>query len=108
MAKLRMPRERVETMLANRIRAGEDVAAKVKVAETTGGYSDWLDLFAVWRNDTITEIKAAYEGNEIALEFEVATETTEHSSPGFTFEYRKAAVRSGILQLERQIGRANV
>jgi len=41
MAKLRMARERVEKMLAERVRVGEDLDAKVKVAEKTGGYSDW-------------------------------------------------------------------
>ena len=53
MAKLRMPVERAGKMLADRIRAGEDVAAKVKLAEATGGYRDWLDLFATWRNSAI-------------------------------------------------------
>jgi uncharacterized protein (TIGR02391 family) len=108
MAKLRMPRERVETMLADRIRAGKDVAAKVEVAETAGGYRDWLHLFADWRNDTITELKAAYKGNEIAQEFEFATETTKRSSPRFTFESRKIAVGWGIQRLESLVERLDL
>jgi hypothetical protein len=42
----------------------------VEVAERTWGYRDWLHRFATWRNDTITKLKAAYEGEDIALEFE--------------------------------------
>jgi hypothetical protein len=37
MAKFRMPRERVDKMLAERVRVGEDIDAKSKVAEKTGG-----------------------------------------------------------------------
>jgi uncharacterized protein (TIGR02391 family) len=105
MAKLRMPRERVEKVLIERIRAGEDLAAKVEVAERTGGYRDWLYLFATWRSNTITELKAAYEGNEIALEFEFATDTTERTYSHDTFKDRKTAVPSGIQRLESLIER---
>jgi uncharacterized protein (TIGR02391 family) len=105
MAKLRLPRERVEKVIVELIRAGENLAAKVEVAERTGGYRDWLHLFATWRTSTITELKAAYEGNEIAQEFEVVTDTTERSSPQYTFEYRKQAVRWGIQRLESLIER---
>jgi uncharacterized protein (TIGR02391 family) len=105
MAKLRVPREQVEKVLVERIRAGEDVAAKVELAERTGGYSDWLHLFETWRNDTITQLKAAYEGTAIAQEFEFTTERTERSSPSYTFENRKTAVRSGIRQIESLIER---
>jgi uncharacterized protein (TIGR02391 family) len=105
MAKLRVPREQAESVLSKRIRAGEDLAAKIEVAERTGGYRDWLHLFATWRNDTITELKAAYEGKDISLEFEAVTDTTERSSPRFTFDYRKTAVRWGIEKLESLIDR---
>jgi uncharacterized protein (TIGR02391 family) len=105
MAKLRVPREQVEKVLVERIRAGEDVAAKVELAEATGGYRDWLHLFAAWRTGSIAELKAIYEGKETAMEFEFATETTERSSPSFTFEYRKGAVRDGIKKLESLIDR---
>jgi uncharacterized protein (TIGR02391 family) len=105
MAKLRMPVERAEKALADRIRAGEDIAAKVELAEATGGYRDWLHVFATWRNGSIAELKAIYEGKETAMEFEFATQTTERSSPSSTFEYRKEAVRDGIKKLESLIDR---
>jgi uncharacterized protein (TIGR02391 family) len=105
MAKLRMARERVEKMLAERVRVGEDIDAKVKVAEKTGGYSDWLHLLEVWRNDTITELKAAYEGKDIAFEFGAVTGISDHSSPQFTFQYNTRKVRYGIMQLEGLIER---
>ena len=108
MAKLRMPRERVEKMIVDRIRAGEDVAAKIEVAEATGGYRDWLHLFADWRNATITNLKAAYKGNEIAQEFESATETIERSSARFTFEARKAAVEWGTQRLDSLVERLDL
>jgi uncharacterized protein (TIGR02391 family) len=105
MAKLRMPRERVEKMLVERIRVGNDLAAKVRIAEETGGYRDWLHLREVWRNDTIAELKAAYEGKDIAFEFAAVTEIFEHSSLQFTFETAKRRFDYGITQLERLIER---
>ena len=105
MVKLRLPRQPVENLLRERIRPGEDIAANIEVAERSGGYRDWLDLFETWRNHTITELKAAYEGTDIALEFEAVTQRTERSFPQFTFENRKTAVRSGVQQLERLIER---
>ena len=105
MAKLRMPRERVEKVLLEHIQVGEDLDAKIKVAEKTGGYRDWLHLLEVWRKDTITELKAAYEGKDIAFEFEAVTGSTEHSSSQITFEYSKTKVRYGIMQLEGLIER---
>ena len=105
MAQLRMARERVEKMLAERVRVGEDLDAKSKVAEKTGGFRDWLHLLEVWRKDTITELKAAYEGKDIAFEFEAVTGISEHSSPRFTFEYSQVKVRYGIMQLEGLIER---
>jgi uncharacterized protein (TIGR02391 family) len=100
MATLRMPVQRAERMLAERIRAGQDIAAKMKVAENTGGYRDWLHLFAAWRNASIAELKTIYEGQHTAMEFEVVTETSERSSSSSTFEYRKRAIRDGIQTLE--------
>jgi uncharacterized protein (TIGR02391 family) len=105
MAKLRMPRERVEKMLVERIRVGKDLAAKVRVAEETGGYRDWIHLLEVWRNDTIAELKAAYEGKEIAFEFQAVTEIIESSSLQFTFETAKRRFGYGTAQLERLIER---
>jgi uncharacterized protein (TIGR02391 family) len=100
MAKLQMPREQVKEMLVERIRAGEDVNAKAEVAEKNWRHRDWLDLFAKWRNDTIKVLKNAYEGRDIALEFEAVTETTERSTAQYTFEYRRPATQDGIRKLE--------
>jgi uncharacterized protein (TIGR02391 family) len=108
MAKLRLPRERIEKILVERIRVGKELDAKVSVAENTGGYRDWLHLFEVWRNDTLTELKAAYEGREIAFEFEAVTSTAERSTSRFTFEYGKAKVGYGITQLESLIERLSL
>jgi len=105
MAKLRMPLERARKMLADRIGAGEDIAAKVEIAERTGGYRDWLDLFATWRNSAIGDLKAIYEEKDTATEFEYASQTTDRSSPSSTFEYRKGAVRDGIRKLGSLIDR---
>jgi uncharacterized protein (TIGR02391 family) len=105
MAKLRMARERVEKMIAERVRAGKDLEKKAEVAKRTGGYRDWLQLFATWREGTIAELKAAYEGNDIAKEFGFVTDTTERSSPQSTFEYRETTVRYGIQKLESLIER---
>jgi uncharacterized protein (TIGR02391 family) len=105
MATLLLPRERVEKMLGERIRAGKDLDAKVGVAEKTGGYRDWLHVLEVWRKDTLAELKTAYKGNDIAFEFEAVTSTTERSSPQFTFDYSKTKVRYGIMQLEGLIER---
>jgi len=105
MAKLRVPRGQVEKILGERVQAGEALAKKAEVAERTRGYRDWLHLFATWREDTIAELKAAYEGKDIPQEFGFATDTGERATPEFTFHYRKRAVRWGIDKLEALIER---
>ncbi len=105
MTKLRLPLERVEKILNECIQKGENVAVRRETAEKARAYRDWLDLFKTWRNDTIAELKAAYEGKEIAFEFEAVTSGADHSTPEFTFEYRKTAVDDGIWKLESLIER---
>jgi uncharacterized protein (TIGR02391 family) len=100
MAKLQLPREQVKKMLVDCIRAGEDVDAKAGIAEKNWRHQDWLDLFAKWRDDTIKALKNAYEGRDIAREFEITTQTSDRSIAQYTFEYRKSAVRDGIRKLE--------
>jgi len=100
MAKLQLPREQVRKMLAERIRAGEDLDEKAVIAERNWRFRDWLDLFAKWRYDTIHALKTAYEGRDIALEFEYATERTDRSSSQYTFDNRRPATREGIRKLE--------
>jgi uncharacterized protein (TIGR02391 family) len=108
MAKLRMPVERAGKVLDDCILEGEGVAANVELAEKTGGYRDWLDLFATWRNNSIAQLKAIYEGKEAAMDFEFATQTMERSSPSSTFEYRKGAIRQGIQKLESLVERLSL
>jgi uncharacterized protein (TIGR02391 family) len=103
MAKLRIARAQVEKMLVERIRVGKDIDAKAELAERAGGYRDWLHLYETWRHQTIEALKAAYEGKDIVLEFEVATEMMERSSPHYTFENRR--IRQGIQRLEDFIER---
>jgi hypothetical protein len=50
MAKLLKPREEVKEAIVARIRAGKDLTAKAEIAESTGGYEDWLFIFAKWRD----------------------------------------------------------
>lgn len=61
MAKLLVPREQVKKMLVERIRAGEELDAQAEIAEKNWGRRDWLQLFAKWRGDTITALKAEVE-----------------------------------------------
>lgn len=99
MAKLLVPREQVKKMLAERIRAGEEVDAKSEIAAEHWRHRDWLDLFAKWR-DTIKALKNAYAGRDIAFEFEAVTERTERSTAQYTFENRRPATRDGNRKLE--------
>jgi hypothetical protein len=94
-AQLRCHVNRFIRLLVARIREGEDIAAKAEVAERSAGYRDWLHLFTSWRIETITQVKGAYEGREIALEFEVASEIQERGSPKSTFDFCK--IRSTTL-----------
>ena len=100
MATLLVPREQVRKMLTERIRAGEDVDAKAELAEKSWRHRDWLELFAEWRNVTIKALRNAYEGRDIAREFEAVTESSERSTPQYTFEYRRSATRYGLQKLE--------
>jgi uncharacterized protein (TIGR02391 family) len=105
MARLRMPREVVEQALAARIRAAADLTAKAEIAESTGGYRDWLSLYAKWREETITELDTLYEGADIGREFAAVTETVERSSPMYTFPYVKMHLANGSLALRSLIER---
>jgi hypothetical protein len=52
MAKLLKPREEVKEAIVARIQAGKDLTAKAEIAESTGGYEDWLFIFTKWRDET--------------------------------------------------------
>ena len=108
MAKLLKPRGEVKKAIAARIRAGKDLAAKAEIAENTGGYEDWLFIFAEWREETAAELTRLYEERDIGWKFTAVTETAEHSSPRFTFPYRKRALESGLFWLDQLIGRLEI
>ena len=105
MAKLLKPRGEVKKAIAARIRAGKDIAGKAEIAESTGGYEDWLFIFAKWREATAAELTTLYEEREIGREFTAVTETAEHSSPRFAFPHHKRALETGLFWLDRLIGR---
>jgi uncharacterized protein (TIGR02391 family) len=105
MAKLLKPREEVQKAIDARIRAGKELTAKAEIAENTGGYKDWLFIFAKWREETAAELTTLYEERDIGREFTAVTGTGEHSSPRFTFPYRKRALESGLFWLDLLIGR---
>jgi uncharacterized protein (TIGR02391 family) len=105
MAKLLMPRGEVEKAIAARIRAGKDLIAKAEIAESTGGYEDWLFLFAKWRDETAAELTTLYDERDIGRDFTAVTGTADHSSPRFTFPHRKRALELGLFWLGRLIGR---
>jgi hypothetical protein len=99
MVKLRVPREQVENVLTERIRAGEELVGKENVAERAGGYYDWISLFTEWRDQTIAALTAAYDDRRPAIEFEIDTETRERSSSFTTFPYKGKSLRQGIQKL---------
>lgn len=101
MAKLLEPRGKVKKAIAARIRAGKDLIAKAEIAESTGGYDDWLFLFTKWREETAAELTTLYDERDIGREFTAVTETAEHSSPRFTFPHRKRALELGLFWLAR-------
>lgn len=105
MATLLVRREQVKTVLVECIRAAEELVAQEEIVESTGAYSDWLHLFARWKERTIAELRAVYDGDEIPLEFEAFTLTGEHSTPRFTFPYRQATLHQGLWELQALVKR---
>ena len=100
MAKVLKPRGEVKKAIADRIRAGKDLAGKAEIAESTGGYEDWLFIFAKWREETAAELTTLYEERDIGRTFTAVTETAEHSSPRFTFPHSKRVLETGLFWLE--------
>ena len=108
MAKVLKPRGEVKKAIAARIRAGKDLAAKAEITESTGGYEDWLFIFAKWREETAAELTTLYEERDIGRTFTAVTETAEHSSPRFTFPHSKRALETGLFWLDQLIGRLDL
>ena len=105
MAKLLKPRGEVKKAITARIRAGKDLIAKAEIAESTGGYEDWLFIFAKWREETAAELTTLYEERDIGWQLTAVTETGDHSTPRFTFPHRKRALESGLFWLDQLLGR---
>jgi uncharacterized protein (TIGR02391 family) len=105
MATLRVPRAQVEKMLDECIRTGQELTENARLAERTGGYRDWLDLFGHWRLKSLTALKAAYEGQEDANGFDFMTAVTERSASQRTFEDTKAKLNFGLLMLGQLVER---
>jgi uncharacterized protein (TIGR02391 family) len=105
MATLLKSREEAKKAIVERIQAGNELKAKAEIAERSGGYEDWLVIFAKWREETAAELTDLYEERETAREFTAVTQTSERSSPQFTFPYRKSVLETGLFWLERLIER---
>ena len=107
MAKVLKPRGEVKKAIVDRIRKGKDLAAKAEIAESTGGYEDWLFIFAKWREETAAELTTLYEERDIGRTFTAVTETAQHSSPRFTFPHSKA-YRNRAFWLDQLIGSSSL
>lgn len=105
MTTLRVPREQLRSVLDERIRAGEDLVSKAEIADNASGHGDWLFLFSNWRDHTIAELKAVYDGDGVSLEFDAWTRSTERSSARSTFPYAKSSLEEGIKKLRDLVER---
>jgi len=105
MATLLKPHKEVKKAIDARIRAGNDLTTKADIAERAAGYRDWLSLFATWREETIAVLDILYEEKDIGREFGYVTETSERSSPMYTFPHRKTALQYGVDKLQSLIER---
>lgn len=105
MTQLHLAREQVQGVLAERIRIGEDLVSKEDVTIKAYGYRDWLSLFADWRDHTIAELRAVYEGTDVPAEFAYATLTSEHSTSSADFLYKQRALQDGLRKLGDLVAR---
>ena len=85
---LKTSRQQAAGLLAARIESGSQLAGQAELAERTGGYRDWLSLFATWRDKTIAD-EGLYVEREVSRQFGWTTEASERSSPSYTFPYKK-------------------
>jgi uncharacterized protein (TIGR02391 family) len=105
MATLLMPRQEVKQQLERCIQAGKDLTAKAELAETTGGERDWLELVATWREKTVGELNLLFEGADTGRLFASLSETSDHSSPTYTFPYAKMNHEFAVSHLQSLIDR---
>jgi predicted nucleotide-binding protein len=79
---------------------GEELATtQADIAERAGGWRDWLYLFSTWREHTTAELKAVYESEDEPQAFDLITQTSDHSSPQYTFPHAKSALKMGLTTL---------
>ena len=105
MAKLLKPREEVKKAIAARIRAGKDLTAKAEVAESTGGYRDWLFIFAKWREETAAELDTLYEERDIGREFTAMSRRRESTHPRASLFHTGKEHSIGLFLADPLIGR---
>jgi hypothetical protein len=91
-------------VLQERIGAGEELVVKAEIVEHTG-HRDWIYVFSDWREHTIAELRAVYNGDDIPSEFDVATSTTAHSDPPTAFLHTKTRLETGIWMLQQFVKR---
>lgn len=101
---LRVPRDQVKAVLDERIVAGEELLAKAELVEPTG-HGDWISVFSDWREHTIAELRAVYNGDDIPGEFDAATHTAAYSEPRTAFPPTKMRLETGNWQLQQFVKR---
>ena len=104
-ATLLVPCEHVMAVLDECIRGGEELVSQAEIVENAGGHRDWIHLFARWREHTLAELRAVYDDDEVPLEFEAVTSTTEHSTPRLTFPYTKSTLELAVWHLRNLLKR---
>jgi uncharacterized protein (TIGR02391 family) len=106
--KLMKPRIEVKAAIGARIGAAKDLLEKTDLAESSGGYEDWLFGFEDWRGTTSSVLSTLYDTRDIAREFTASTQRGDHGSPRFNFPHGKRALELGIFVLERLIDRVDL
>jgi predicted nucleotide-binding protein len=92
-------------MLTERISAGEELVTQKEIVKATLGHRDWNYLFTKWRDHTMAELRAVYDGEDVPHEFEAVTLVTEGSTPSETFSRAKSNLDLGIWLLHAFVKR---
>lgn len=94
--------------IAARIQAANHLADKTDLAESTGGYEDWLFVFDEWRTKTASVLTTLYDKKDISREFNAVTQTGDHGSARFNFPHKKRALETGLFWLDQLIERVEL
>ena len=108
MVQLLLRREQARGVLAERIRAGEELVEKERVAVKNAGQRDWISLYGAWRQHTITELEAVYEGSDVSIEFQEHTKSAERLNHVKDFPYKQAALYVALKKLRDLIARLDL